>query len=96
MRILATGGGDVRSRLLVAFLGFHPLNKDHFPPEFQGEWTRIIGELTKFGSVYNDEGEVLCGSVENTLKRIQNRTGEKIAAKIFDIGWELHTNAKYL
>lgn len=96
MLTLATSGGDVRSRLLSAFMSLHTLGVDDFPSEYQKDWSWIMKELTKYGPLLDHKGEPLRGSVENTMKRIKNTTGEKIARKIFDIGWDLHTNEKYL
>lgn len=96
MHTLATGKGDVRSRLLCAFMGFHTLNEGAFPPEFREDWKWVMEQMTKYGPLIDHKGEVWRGSVENTMNRIKNTTGEKIAEKIFNISWELHTNKKYL
>jgi hypothetical protein len=94
---LATGGGDVRERLLQAFTNFHTLTADDLPSDFKMDWAWIRKELTKYGPVMiGDTDEVLRGSVENTMRRIKRNTGRKIAQKLFRIGWELHTNEKYL
>ena len=42
-------------------------------------------ELTKFEPIYNSNGEVFRGSVQNTCNRIKNKTGVKIAKKILDM-----------
>ena len=96
MRTLATEPGDVRTRLLSAFMTFHTLKKDDFPEEFKEDWEWIMKQLTKFGPLLDHKNEVWRGSVENTMNKIRNRTGEKIAERIFNIGWGLHTNDKYL
>lgn len=96
MHTLASGRGDVRARLLSAFMSFHTLNEDDFPEEYKKDWEWITKQLTKFGPLLDHKGEVWRGSVENTMNKIKNSTGEKIAEKIFNIGWELHTNEKYL
>lgn len=96
MRTLATGKGDVRGRLLGAFMSLHTLDEEDFPEELKKDWVWIIKQLTKFGPVLDHKGEVRRGSVENTMSKIKNTTGSKIAGRIFDIGWELHTNEDYL
>lgn len=96
MYTLATGRGDVRARLLGAFMSFHTLNEDDFPEKYKKDWEWIMKQLTKCGPLLDHKGDVWRGSVENTMNKIKNSTGEKIAEKIFNIGWELHTNEKYL
>ncbi len=96
MRSLASGPGDVRARLLNAFLTFHTLKPADFPTQYQKDWTWIIEQMTKYGPIHDYKGAIWKGSVENTMSKIRNRTGQKIANKIFDIGWDLHTNVKFL
>jgi hypothetical protein len=50
--------------------------------------------MTKFGTLTNSEGKQIYGSVENTMKKIKNSTGVKIAEKIFEIGWQINTNSE--
>jgi hypothetical protein len=92
---LSTGKNDVRSRLVAANMGFYVLTEDHFPPEFRNDWKWIMHQLNKYGSLYDDHGELLSDSVKHTMQRIRKDTGQKIARKIFDISWALHTNKKY-
>ena len=82
---LAIGQKDVRSRLINAYLACHTLQIENFPKEFQKDWKCIIKELTNSGHVLNHKGEVLIGSVENTMSSIKNSTGSKIARKLFDL-----------
>ncbi|MFQ5544050.1 MAG: hypothetical protein ACE5FY_06830 [Nitrospiria bacterium] len=96
MYSLATGRGDVRSRLKTAYMGFWVLTEDHFPEEFRDDWKWIKNQLTKFGPLYDNSGERLISyPVEHTLSRIKNKTGQKIAEKIFYIGWALCTYDEY-
>ena len=96
IRSLTIGQGDVRSRLSNAFLTFHTLKEEDLPNEFQKDWRWIIDELSKFGPLTDHKGEIWRGSVENTMRRVRNTTGQKIATKIFNIGWQIHTNKKFL
>lgn len=82
---LATGAGDVRQRLASAFTIFHTLKKEDFPVELQSDWEWVHNELTKFGPIYNEKGEPIIGSVQNTCNKIKNSTGVKIAEKILEI-----------
>jgi hypothetical protein len=63
---------------------FHPVNSDDLPPELLEDWLWIKGQLTRFGPIYDTNGEVRTGSVEHTLNRIQNVTGQKIAQRIYE------------
>lgn len=82
---LAVGQKDVRSRLVNAYLACHTLRPKDFPDEFQDDWKWVVRQLTRHGPVLNYKGEVSIGSVENTMSIIKNRTGSKIARKIFDL-----------
>src|SRR5688572_8214537 len=82
MRILAESPGDVRSRLLKAFMQFHPLKEEDFPPKLRRHYRWITKQLTKRGPVYNHRGEVWIGSVENTLRHVRNSTGSRIAERL--------------
>ena len=86
---LATSPGDVRARLLDAFLIFHTMNTDDFPKEFQSDWKWIIKEMTKNGHRETSNGRFLIGSGENTMSKIKNKTGVKIAKRIYSINQKL-------
>lgn len=96
IQVLATLPGDVRSRLLSAYAGFHPVKEDDFPDKLKKDWRWIEKSLTKCGPVYDHKGDVAVGSIENTLKRMQNRTGKKIAERLFHLFCELYFNEEYL
>ena len=85
VEILAISPGDVRSRLVAAFMELHPLEGRDFPPDLRSTWAWIRQQLTRYGPVLNYKGEVRIGSVQNTMNRIQNRTGTKIAKKIYTL-----------
>ena len=82
---LAILPGDVRNRLRFAFLDFHPLRESDFPPGLKKDWKWIMKQLTRFGPIYNYKGDVVVGSVDNTMRRIKNSTGVKIARRIYDL-----------
>ena len=79
---LATGPGDVRKRLLIAYESFHPLKEAHFPQHLRKDFRWVLDQVTKHGPVYDYKGRLDRGSVEETLRRIKNGTGVKIAAKL--------------
>ena len=93
---LATGKGNVRERLKTAYMTFHTLQKEDFPSELQKDWEWIINQMTKFGPVLGEDESILQGSVENTMHRIKNLTGEKIAKRIFMLYREMNENKNYL
>jgi len=82
VRLLAVLPGDVRSRLLHAFMEFHPLKEADFPPKLQKHYRWVMKQLTKRGPVFDHKGEVYRGSVEHTLSHIRNSTGAKIAERL--------------
>ncbi|MDD5681159.1 MAG: hypothetical protein PHI59_07960 [Candidatus Omnitrophica bacterium] len=88
--LLAVGQKDVRRRLIRAYLACHTLRAKDFPEEFRKDWEWIEKQLTKYGPVLNHKGEVWIGSVENTMTIIKNKTGSKIAKKIFDLYCAMH------
>jgi hypothetical protein len=78
---LCTGRGDVRKRLVGAINALSPLRAREFPEELQKDFEWVMTESTKYKSkITKNEG-----SIEATMKRIRNSTGEKIAVKIFNI-----------
>ncbi len=87
---LATGPDDIRKRLAQAYLGFFTLKKEHFPVALQTDWEWVLRELKKFGPDLRDDGSVFRGSVENTCRRIKNKTGVKIAKKLLEIYLYMH------
>ena len=95
LECLAIHQGDARERLTAAFPIFFTLREDDFPPEYRKEWCWVIRELTKFGPLLDYKGEVWRGSVENTMRRIQKKTGSKIAKKIYELYWVVSENRQY-
>ena len=87
---LATGPGNVRERLLTAYMEFHTLTPEDFPEEFKDDWRWITYQITRFGPLEGPNGEIWQGSAEHTLTRIRNKTGVKIADKIYELQWKLN------
>jgi hypothetical protein len=80
---LAVGEGDVRSRLSsVYYEHLHVLKEHDFPDKFKREWASIIKALNDKGPKSDEDGVVYVGSLLNTLNRIRNKTGSKIASDI--------------
>ena len=59
IRILATGRGRIRDRLVKAFTSeFHVLQAEHFPKELRTEIEEIRGLLTRVEAETSEEGRV--------------------------------------
>lgn len=74
---LTIGIGDIRSRLLIASNNFIAIQKSDLPPGLHRDWEEVDSAITKLGTV------------EETMKKIKNSTGQKIAIKLFDMSSEL-------
>ena len=85
--ILATHPGDVRARLGQVFLAIHMILEDEIPVSCRNDWAWTMEQLVRFGPVYdkNRGGAVLIGTIENTMRRIKNSTGVKIAERFFKL-----------
>lgn len=80
---LATGGGDVRSRLeFVHREHLHILRERDFPIAFRSDWARIDSALKAKGPKTDSDGSVYVGALRHTLSRIRNKTGSRIASDI--------------
>lgn len=93
--ILISHPGDARQRLGDAFLSIQTLQASDFPPGLQGQWLWVVKEMTKFGPVIDYNGEAVRGAVENTMRRIRNRTASKIIKVINDLYWAVSHNEQY-
>jgi len=94
VRILAVGEGDVRSRLWPAFLEFHTLEPDDLPPDLAPDYEWVIRELTRRPTEQHEWSETMQkwvpeGVVPANLRRMINRTGSRIAQKIYDLSTKL-------
>jgi hypothetical protein len=95
IRCLATHPGDVRSRLIAAHMCLHTLQERDFPQHLHADWKWINRQLTRRDPVLDYKGDVLVGSVETTMRSIQNRTGAKIAKKLYELYWAISSNTQY-
>ena len=95
MDALTTGRGDVRSRLKNAFILMHTLRESDFPDNLREDWIWIHNEITKRGPLLGPNDEIWLGSVENTMRSIRNKTGQRIAQRISKLYWEISNNEKY-
>jgi hypothetical protein len=94
LECLATEPGDIRERLATAYdADLRVLNESDIPSEHLGKWRWIMKELTKYGPLYNwNRTRIDVGSVPNTLSRVRNATGTKIAKAIYELYWAVSEN----
>ena len=81
---LATGPGDVRSRLETAYLALMATPPAVLPKCLRTEYEWVLKKLTEREKVFPWEGRL-----QATLRSMQNRTGVKIAEKIVLIELQL-------
>jgi hypothetical protein len=95
MECLATHPGDIRRRLTRAFEILAPVTTDRVPPECRDDWSWILQQMVRFGPVFDGDGQIVSGALENTMSRIRNHTGSKIAMRILELYWSMSHNTKY-
>jgi hypothetical protein len=88
---LATGAGDVRSRLYHAYLSFHTLKESDFPEHLRADFRWVLAQLTKFPPYCVSDGRMVRGSVEETLRRIKRSTGVAIAERVLHLYHEVES-----
>lgn len=81
---LATCPGDVRSRLKVAFCNINAFNDDELPAHLRADFIWIRKHLVAKGWYPNSPPRI-----DATLYGMWNKTGEKIAKRLFDLCMEL-------
>ena len=95
MDALTTGRGDVRSRIKNAYSLMRTLRESDFPDNLREDWVWIHNEITKRGPLLGPNGEIWLVSVENTMRNIRNKTGQRIAQRISKLYWEISKNERY-
>jgi len=80
---LAVREGDVRARLRCAYRELRSLREDEVPVRLRTEWHAVLKELTRRGPSYFSTGEVHQSAIDHTLNRMRNKTGRRIAVKIY-------------
>jgi hypothetical protein len=86
---LATGPGDVRSSLYNAYLSFSTLKESNFPEHLREDFRWVLSQMTKFPPHYLPGGNMVRGSVEETMRRIKRSTGVAIAEHLLHLYHEL-------
>ena len=85
IKALATSPDHVRKRLCKSYIIFVTLTEKDFPIELRDDWKWIVKELNRYNPMYNINGDIIMGSVENTMRRVRNSTGVKIAERIYNV-----------
>jgi len=80
-RILATGRGDVRSRLRRTYRHLRVLRADDVPNDSKGDLQWVKSAMVRYGPKVDQHGP-LFDALEHTMRRIRNGTGQKIAERI--------------
>lgn len=95
LECLATHPGDARERVGAAYWLCAHLRVEEFPEKNRKDWEWIMKEVTKFGPLTDYKGDVLRGSVENTMKSVRKSTASKIAKKFYEFYWAVSQNTQY-
>jgi hypothetical protein len=87
---MATSLGTIRQRLLKAHLGFHTLSDYHFPDALKPEWNELSGMLEGNDAILNENGDVIIGSVENTIENLSDEECSDISKRIYNLYFKLN------
>jgi hypothetical protein len=86
--VYAFGQGPIRQQLRELFTIIHPINETNFAEDLKRKYLWIESQLTRFGPAM-DVSTIPEGSVDHTIRRITNVTGQKIAQTIAELEYEL-------
>jgi hypothetical protein len=93
---LAVGEGGVKSRLLWSFDSeLCGLTVDFFPDALKDPWRKVVQNLTKSGSRNLNGTSATIRPVTNTLHKMRNATGSKIAENICDLKYRIDAYFEY-
>ena len=84
---LATGKGDARERVWLAYLAIHHFQSEHLPENLRKDLEWVFQELTtrdpKRNEVVRDSKVYEEGLIEANLRTMKNRTASNIAERIY-------------
>lgn len=86
---LAVREGDVRQRLRGAYRVLCVLSLTDVPVSHRQEITSILAACTRLGPELGPDSEVWATSLEHTMRRIKNRTGRRLAERIYRLARDL-------
>lgn len=84
---LATGQGDVRSRLKDIYLYLQPIQNSDLPKKLQKDWSHLMDQFTKHTGEFYGEN-----SLDTSLRKIKNSTGQKMAKIIYKVWRHIEKN----
>jgi hypothetical protein len=87
---LAVGPGNVRTRLRAAYYHIYSVREEHLPNHLHTDYEWILQQLLRYDPVTDRDGNIIRGSLDETLGRIRNSTGVKIAERILRIYHQLN------
>ena len=92
--LMATGRGNVKARLLQAFIEFCPVSTSDLPKHLQDEYESIRQELTKKPAKQRAviEGKIVRGvegRIGAALATMRNEKAEDLARRIYDLWLKL-------
>ena len=92
--VLATGPGDVRSRLHEAYISLAGASASDLPDDLRADFKWVTDQLGRYEptDVQRRRG---WGSLDATLTKIKNKTGVKIAERIVAIELELRRRLEH-
>lgn len=92
--ILSSKKGDVKSRLLDAYMKFHTLSESDFPDDLKDDWLYIHNNLTSEKPTIDSNREVISGKLQNTLKILDTDTCNQIVSRISYLETQLRYSRK--
>jgi hypothetical protein len=92
---LATGTGDVRSRLLAASMSFLTTQRDDFPEEKRGLWDEVMKTIGRFEPYFETRSGAFLNTPKNTARVMKNVTAQRAAQQIWELYWSVSENRRY-
>src|SRR5687767_14462480 len=89
LHALAVRESDVRLRLRGAHYHLRMLQPEEVPASLRAELASVLQALTKKGQELGPDGFLYKNALDNTLGQMQNRTGRRLAERIFVLVQEL-------
>jgi hypothetical protein len=92
---LATGTGDVRSRLLLASMSFVNTQREDFPIEKQRLWDEVMKTIERFEPYFETRSGAFLNSPKNATWGMRNITAHRAAKNIVELYWSVTKNRRY-
>jgi hypothetical protein len=92
---LATGTGDVRSRLLTASVAILLTQRDDFPESKRAIWDQVIKTVSRFEPYFETRSGAFLNTPKNATRGMKNITAQRAAKQIWDLYWSVSKNSQY-